>query len=71
MKSFGFAIIDLSALPRFPSLLIAAADVHRSLDRYHDLRMQLGASLAPPKVAISKLSTGVLLATEVPDGQGV
>lgn len=42
--------VDLSNLPVFPHRIRAAAEIHAATDAYYALRMQLGASLAPPAI---------------------
>jgi hypothetical protein len=67
MKTFRLSVIDLSSLPYFPARMKAAADVHRSLDHYHDVRQIMGLALAPPVIRITSLAPGegILLATEI------
>lgn len=49
------AIVDLSALPRWPHYILGAADVYRSIDRHHALRQASGRSLAPPRITVTGL----------------
>lgn len=51
------AIVDLSALPQWPSRVLAIGDVHASTDRFFAARFSLGESLAPPRIAVTVLPT--------------
>lgn len=52
------AVVDLSALPQWPSRVLAIGDVHASTDRFFAARFTLGKSLAPPpRIAVTGLPT--------------
>jgi hypothetical protein len=59
------SVIDLSALPDWPHYPLAAADMHRQLDRHDRLRQIMGAALAPPECGVHSLGGRLILISRV------
>lgn len=57
----SLSIIDLTALPDWPSAIEAGAKIQMSTDPHFGFRMTSSASLAPARIQVSLLRHGLVL----------
>lgn len=57
----SLSIIDLTALPDWPSTLLAGVEIQKATDPHFVLRMTSPQSLAPARIQVSTLRHGLVL----------
>lgn len=61
MPSIGLSLVDHSALPRWPHLIKALAQMHRDIDEHWAIRQVMGSAIVPSRVQVHPLGGALVL----------